>query len=213
MAGSATDRATGPISEPNREGIDLAYRSTGAVCARIQEAVLSRLRTYTAATVMAMTLAASVSSAATPAGVTAFLRDHDITVYTVALVDLNGDKRPEALVYALANSESHGEANLCGNGGCFLYVLSLTKTSYRQVQNISITRPPISVLPSIHHGWHDLGVLLAGGGIIPGYEMRLRFDGRRYPSNPSMFPAIRLIGAAGKQVISEEAGRMPKPAR
>ncbi len=55
-----------------------------------------------------------------------------------------------------------------------------------RVTNISITRPPIRVLPTVTHGWHDLGVMVAGGGIIPGYEARLRFDGHSYPSNPTV---------------------------
>lgn len=98
------------------------------------------------------------------------------------------------------------------SGGCVLYVLSLTPTSYRRVASISITRPPIRVLPTITHGWHDLGVLVTGGGIIPGYEARLRFNARSYPSNPTVPPATRLKDTAGKQVIGEEAGWMPKPA-
>lgn len=145
----------------------------------------------------------STSSTAIPPGVVAFVHEHNLTRYSVALLDLNGDDRPEALIYAMATAGSGSDADLCGSGGCNLYVLSLTQTGYGLMTAISITRPPIRVLPTLTHGWHDLGVLVAGGGIIPGYEARLRFDGRTYPSNPTVSPAVRLRGVAGKQVIGE----------
>lgn len=147
-------------------------------------------------------LFAAGASATTPPGVAAFVSDHHITRYRLALADLNGDDQPEALIYAI-DTAGGGEADLCGSGGCDLYVLSPTATGYRLVTNISITRPPIRVLPTITHGWHDLAVLVAGGGIIPGYEARLRFNGSSYPENPSVLPATHLEDVIGKVVINE----------
>ena len=144
----------------------------------------------------------AASGAEPPQGVAAFVRDHHLTLYSVALVNLNRDNRPEALIYAMSTADG-GPANLCGSGGCDLYVLSLPPTGYRQVARVSITRPPIRVLSTIKHGWHDLGVLVAGGGISPSYEARLCFDGHSYPSNPTVPPATRLKGSAGKQVIAK----------
>jgi hypothetical protein len=167
-------------------------------------------RTWAAIATIMLPCATAALSAKPPQGVTAFIQDQHLTRYSVALVDLNSDNRPEALIYAMANADGRGQANLCGSGGCDLYVLSLTPTGYRQVTNITITNPPIRVLPTIKHGWHDLGVLVAGGGIISGYEARLRFDGRTYPSNPTVPPATRLKSAAGKQVISK-VPPFPKP--
>lgn len=155
----------------------------------------------TVAGVLALGLTTTAASAAEPVGVAAFVRDHHLTRYSVALSDLNGDKQPEALIYAMATTSGDGQADLCGSGGCDLYVLSLTPTGYRLVTNISLTRPPIRVLPSMTHGWHDLGVLVAGGGVTAGYEARLRFDGHRYPENPTVPPAIRAKNTIGKTVI------------
>jgi hypothetical protein len=146
-------------------------------------------------------LFATTASAATPPGVIAFVRDHKLTRCDVALTDLNGDGHPEALIYAMPTIGGGGQSDLCGSGGCDLYVLSLTPTGYRQVTGISISRPPIRVLRTISHGWHDLGVLVAGGGVIPAYEARLRFDGHSYPSNPTASPSTCLENAAGKTVI------------
>ena len=159
-------------------------------------------RTWAAIATIMLTSATAASSAVPPQGVAAFVQDRHLKRYSVALVDLNSDNRPEALIYAMSTADS-GPADLCGSGGCDLYVLSLTATGYRQVTNISVTRPPIRVLPTITHGWHDLGVLVSGGGISPGYEARLRFDGHSYPSNPTVPPATPLKGGAGKQVIAE----------
>lgn len=143
-----------------------------------------------------------------PSGVAAFVRDLGLTRYAVAVTDLNGDRRPEALVYAMATTQADpGNPDMCGSGGCRLFVLSLRPEHYRVVTGMTITRPPIRVLPTVSHGWHDIAVLVAGGGIIPGYEARLRFDGRRYPANPAMPPATRLRGDPGKVVIAA----MPPP--
>ncbi|MBF0871812.1 hypothetical protein [Gluconobacter japonicus] len=156
---------------------------------------------WTAVAVLSLSSLTTAASAADSAGVTAFIRDRHLTRYSVALSDLNGDKQSEALIYAMATTVGNGQADLCGSGGCTLYVLSLTPTGYRLVTSISVTRPPIRVLSSTTHGWHDLGVSVAGGGITARYEARLRFDGHRYPSNPTVPPETRATGKIGKIII------------
>jgi hypothetical protein len=140
-----------------------------------------------------------------PDGLAASIRDKKLTRYDYALADLNGDGHPEALVYAIASTDGGGQADFCGSGGCWLYVLALRPTGYRRISAISITRPPIRVLSSVSHGWHDLSVLVAGGGILPGYRARLRFDGKTYPLNPGMAPAQPIKGRErGRTVIAAE---------
>jgi hypothetical protein len=67
----------------------------------------------------------------------------------------------------------------------------------------SIVQLPIRLLPTSTRGWRDIGVTVAGGGINPGYMARLRFDGRRYPSNPSVPPAIPMRRTTGKVLIGD----------
>ena len=154
------------------------------------------------ALIIAALMSSAAGHAAAPAGITAFVHDHHLTRYSVALADLNSDGRPEALIYAMSTTESDSGPDLCGSGGCELDVLVLSKTGYRHVSTISVTRPPIRVLQTVSHGWRDIGVLVAGGGILRGYEARLRFNGTTYPLNPTVPPATRLAGATGKVVIS-----------
>lgn len=150
-------------------------------------------------------LASVAAAAPIPAGLAAYVHDQQLTGYDYALSDLNGDGRPEALVYARRGHEDGQDVSLCGSGGCDLIVLSLTPTGYRVISDISITRPPIRVLPSVSHGWHDLSVLVAGGGILPGYRARLQFDGKTYPANPSVPPALRMKrDGQGKTVITAD---------
>lgn len=156
--------------------------------------------------VLAALLSAATASASPPPGVMAFVRDKKLTRYRIALPDLNRDGHPEALVYAIASRDGDGQANFCGSGGCLLYVLFLTANGYRKVTAITITRPPIRVLRTMSHGWQDISVQVAGGGISPRYEARLRFNGRTYPSNPSMPPATRKNQPGGKEVISVVQG-------
>ena len=151
-----------------------------------------------------MLFSAASSNTATAPGITAFVKAHHLTRYSVALVDLNGDNRPEALIYAMSTSPGGQQSDLCGSGGCDLYVLSLTATGYRQISDISITRPPIRILPTTTHGWRDLGVTVAGGGVTKGYEARLRFDGRSYPTNPTVSPAGRSKTTIGKVLIAND---------
>jgi len=125
--------------------------------------------------------------------------DDKRTRYVAAFSDLDGDGQPEAVV-RFVNQE------WCGSGGCNTLILRQAGSSWRIVTNMTITRPPIRVLSSTSHGWHNLAVWVQGGGIQPGYEAELRFDGKTYPSNPSTPPARPLAGkVAGDVVISSSA--------
>lgn len=93
-------------------------------------------------------------------------------VYGYALVDLNGDGRDEAVVWARNAS--------CGTGGCDLNVFVHRKSGWDLFSSTTITRPPIKLLPQRHRGWRDLASWQTGGGIERPYEARLRFNGTEY---------------------------------
>lgn len=77
---------------------------------------MKRLAVHSAAWITGLITAAGVASPTAPAGVAAFIRDHKLTRCTVALADLDGDKKPEALIYSMATSEGGGQADFCGSG-------------------------------------------------------------------------------------------------
>jgi hypothetical protein len=125
------------------------------------------------------------------------------TRYVAAFFDLDDDERDEAIVYLMGPFH-------CGTGGCETWVLAPKGSSYRVVSKISIVQLPIRALATKSHGWHDLGVKVRGGGILPGYEAKLSFNGRTYPHNPSVAPAKRITEAvAGKILIPESAQGIP----
>lgn len=106
---------------------------------------------------------------------------YPLTAFDMAFADLNGDGSEEAIVRVTA-------PDFCGSGGCDLYVLEPAGSGFKMRGAISIAQPPIRILPSKTRGWSDLGIWVAGGGVIHGYEARLRFNGVTYPLNPSMAP-------------------------
>jgi hypothetical protein len=146
------------------------------------------------ATVLAATIAGFPQSRTIPTFADAFVRSElELTRYQAASVDLNDDGSPEMIV--LANDREY-----CGSGGCTLFVLTPAADSYRIVTRMTVTRPPVRVLSTSSRGWQDLAVRVAGGGSLQPYDVALRFDGRSYPTNPSVVARSReQIG--GKVVI------------
>ncbi len=77
----------------------------------------------------------------------------------------------------------------CGSGGCRLFVLTPSGSTFRVLGKMTIVQLPVQYLRTTTHGHADLAVLVAGGGILHAYYAKLTFDGHSYPSNPSMPPA------------------------
>jgi hypothetical protein len=117
------------------------------------------------------------------------------TRYFSAFVALSGHGAADAIIYLIGDE-------WCGSGGCAALVLAPRGSSYRVVTYMTITRPPIRVLATKSHGWHDISVAVAGGGPPPRYEAKLSFNGKSYPRNPSVPPAQPLTKKTpGKIVI------------
>lgn len=109
--------------------------------------------------------------------------------------DLNGDGRRESLIYIT-------DPKFCGSGGCTLVILSPVGRDYRVVMHSTVTQLPVRLLTTSTHGWRDIGVTVHGGGVTHPYEARLRFNGRRYPNNPTVSPAIPLRQLSGRTLIA-----------
>jgi uncharacterized protein YecT (DUF1311 family) len=120
--------------------------------------------------------------------------------YYAALVDLNDDSVSEALVYMVSR-------DTCGSGGCSTLILARISGGWKIVTEISLTRPPIECINEKLNGWHSLSVWVQGGGIQPGYNAELRFDGTSYPANPTVPPARRLSGHPASRILIPESIR------
>jgi hypothetical protein len=134
-----------------------------------------------------------------------YLRDSDDTTasYLAAFVNLKDDGSREVIVY-FTNQYS------CGTGGCNMLILVPRGSSYKVMTSVTIAWPPIRILKSKSHGWHDIGVWVQGGGIQPGYEGVLSYDSKKYPSNPTVPPAKPAFQKLeGETVIPELSKGMP----
>jgi hypothetical protein len=126
-------------------------------------------------------LIAAVQAHAEKAGVRQVVRMRHV------LADLNGDGIDDAVVLLR-------DPDWSGTGGCTLLVLRGDKRGYSVVSASSVTELPIRIAPERAHGWKTLIVHSAGRG-----DVLMRFDGKRYPANPSLLPiasATQLRGAA-----------------
>lgn len=109
---------------------------------------------------------------------------------------------------------------ICGSGGCNAYVLKQQDragtegSSFELVTEIVPARVPISVLPVMHNGWHDIGVKVAGGGnrFIPGYVGALAYDGSAYQSNPTL-DDVREVDDGSGRIILGPPGAAPGQCR
>ncbi|ABF39802.1 hypothetical protein Acid345_0797 [Candidatus Koribacter versatilis Ellin345] len=123
--------------------------------------------------------------------------DPSHVAYSFAFAHLSSSKEPEVIVRMTGS-------DWCGSGGCILLVLASNGDSYKKVSAMTITNPPVRVLDTQTSGWHDIGVFVRGGGILRGYEARMRYNGTKYPPNPSTSPKT-APKAAGEIVIPENA--------
>ena len=124
------------------------------------------------------------------------------TRYSAAFVDLAGDATRQVIVYLTGRG-------WCGSGGCVTLVLSRNDSSYELVTKITVSRPPIRILNSKSNGWKDITVQVAGGAVAA-HEAKLSFNGKTYPSNPSMPPADSLDeNVSGNVVIRYEGQGTP----
>lgn len=116
-------------------------------------------------------------------------------------IDLNDNGKPEVVVY-LVGSYS------CGSGGCSALIFTPNGQDYRLVSRHTVVNAPILVTPQKTGGWKDLVILVSGGGAKPQYT-RTRFNGRTYPGNPSVQPAVPANTTLQGQALVADAFESP----
>jgi len=100
--------------------------------------------------------------------------------FKYTLVDLNDDGIRDAIVLIT-------DPDYCGSGGCSMLIVRGTSKGFRLVSSSTISRSPIFVSTERRYGWRTLLVTVGGGGARYG-QVVMRFNGTRYPLNPSLQP-------------------------
>jgi hypothetical protein len=141
-------------------------------------------------------LTASVGAQDAPSALRAAVQDyvekhgeHQAPPFRYALTDLNGDGRDDAIVLLLGTS-------WCGSGGCNMLVFRGTKDGFTLVSGSTVTSAPIRVSSEKAQGWKTLIVYAKGRG-----DVLMRFNGTRYPSNPSSQPIATPAQVGAAQIV------------
>jgi len=118
------------------------------------------------------------------------------TKYQIAEIDLNGDKKKDALVL-------FQDSYWCGTGGCSLLVFTNKNNNFKLVSAISLVRDPVIVSETKTKNWRDIIVHVSGGG-GESKNVALKFNGSSYPTNPSLLkPLATNAKIQGTIVFSE----------
>ena len=95
--------------------------------------------------------------------------------------DLNGDNRNEIFVGLTG-------PYFCGSGGCTQFILD---SKGEVITMFTVSDYPVVISRDLTNGWKDLYVL------SDGEYHTVRFDGKSYPSNPSLLPELDMIPGDG----------------
>ena len=96
--------------------------------------------------------------------------DDSLPEYKHAIVDLNDDHVPDAVVLLQGST-------WCGSGGCRMLVFKGREGGYALHSTSTVSREPIRVSPEKSHGWHTLIVHTKGAG-----DVLMTHDNKGYPS-------------------------------
>lgn len=92
-------------------------------------------------------------------------------------IDLNHDGNSEVFV-------GLSGPYFCGSGGCTLLLLS---DKGELITRFTVSETPVRILKSSTDGWNDLLIQSQAKHHV------LKYDGKTYPSNPSIQPEKRLV--------------------
>jgi hypothetical protein len=108
--------------------------------------------------------------------------------YQVETFDLNQDKQPEIFVGLRG-------PYFCGSGGCTFLLLD---SKGELITQFTVTRNPILVMKLQTKGWSDLVLESNGKAHL------LKYNGKKYPSNPSTQPSTNMdINSIDATILKE----------
>jgi hypothetical protein len=112
-------------------------------------------------------------------------------------VDLNDDGKPETLVWLHS-------AMVGGSSGYTAQIYRSGKEGYRLLWEGTPAWNPVIVSGRKTGEWRNLIMLVAGGGVRPGYWIEVRFNGESYPSSPRGGVEIKKSRIAGRAFIADD---------
>ena len=116
-----------------------------------------------------------------------FLSEND-RKFQMYKIDLNGDGKDEYFVRLMGSY-------FCGSGGCTFLLLD----RYSEIiTKFTVVRPPIYVSAEKDNGWRKLMVESEGK------FKELIFDGKSYPSNPSVAPDSKTQPGPDFEIIFDD---------
>jgi hypothetical protein len=142
-----------------------------------------------AMTLLAGSLAChSQDLASLDASVRSYTKTQVAPSYRYVWVQLGDGSQPDALVLL--------GGDYCGSAGCNLLVLRSADKGLKLVSSSTISNEPIGVLNERQHGLRTLIVNTRGKG-----EVLMRFNGSRYPLNPSMQPTASKAQTSSAEIL------------
>lgn len=109
-----------------------------------------------------------------------YREDYGDLVYYYNNVDLNGDDKKEIFVYLIGEYVS-------GTGGSTALIIE--SENYNVISDFTLVNNPIIISDEKTNMWNDIVMRVSGGGAEPSY-VQIKFDGEKYPSNPSILSKI-----------------------
>lgn len=117
----------------------------------------------------------------------AFLSE-DNKKFQMAEVDLDADGKNEVFINFFSSY-------FCGTGGC---TLVLFNNDLKQITRFTVTRTPLFIQNEIKNGWKTILVKSDGKFV------KLIFDGKSYPSNPSVVETVDYLPSGSDMVLFDD---------
>ncbi|QZY56421.1 hypothetical protein [Crassaminicella profunda] len=96
---------------------------------------------------------------------------------------------------------------MCGTGGCSAAIFKEFDEEYKLLSNFTLVNNPIIISKNKTNGYNDLIMYVSGGGIKSFYA-ELKFDGTKYPQNPSMEPKVKPgTKVEGVEIIADDLSK------
>jgi hypothetical protein len=124
--------------------------------------------------------------------VAAFLQESGApvsSVYDFKRIDLDGDKRRDALVLF---KQPYGY--WCGMHGCTMLVLRAQNEDFNLVSSIVPIREPLYVASTKTNGWRDI-IAHVSGRWSETKDVAIQYNGSSYPVNPDNLPAYLRVAS------------------